>query len=77
MVVMMIEMIAPIAIMEDMLGPRATIKMGPSATFGMAFKITKYGSSTLDRKGDHQRIAARMVPKSVPRIKPRTVSESV
>src|SRR5690554_3355875 len=77
MVVIMMEMIAPIAIIEVIVGPRATIKIGPKATFGIEFKTTKYGSNIFDKNGDHQRMAAKIVPRRVPKIKPNTVSLNV
>ncbi len=77
MVVMMMEMMAPIATIDVKLGPNATINIGPSATFGMELRTTKYGSNIFETKGDHHRIAARNVPKMVPRIKPNTVSDNV
>ncbi|MNV72077.1 hypothetical protein D3C71_1651350 [compost metagenome] len=57
--------------------PNITMKIGPSATFGMLLKTTMYGSSTADRKGDHQIRAASSVPSSVPRTKPAAVSQTV
>ena len=38
--------------------PNQTIKTGASADFGRAFKITRYGSSTLDNVSFHQKIVA-------------------
>ena len=74
---MMTEIIAPIVMIELIPGPITTIKIGPSATFGIALSITRYGSNTFDKKGDHQRIAANIVPINVPIIKPNTVSNIV
>ena len=74
---MMTEIIAPIVMIEPIPGPITTIKIGPSATFGIELSITRYGSNTFDKKGDHQRIAANIVPINVPIIKPNTVSNMV
>lgn len=74
---MMIEIIAPIAIIDVYPGPSATMIMGPSATFGSEFKITKYGSATFEIIGDHHKIAAITVPRRVPNINPSTVSNNV
>lgn len=73
----MTEIIAPIVMIEAIPGPMTTIKIGPSATFGIALSITRYGSNTFDNKGDHQRMAASIVPINVPIIKPNTVSNIV
>lgn len=51
--------------------------IGPSATFGMAFRTTRYGSSTRARSGIHQRKVAIMAPSTVPRMKPTPVSSNV
>src|SRR5574342_584674 len=73
----MIEIIAPSATIEVKFVPRATINIGPSATLGIELSTTRYGSKIFERMGDHHKRAARTVPISVPRIKPRTVSASV
>ncbi|EEL68450.1 ABC transporter permease protein [Bacillus mycoides] len=39
--VMMIEMITPIAIEDEIFGPKITMMIGPSATFGIAFRTTR------------------------------------
>ncbi|MNY52669.1 hypothetical protein D3C86_1883590 [compost metagenome] len=57
--------------------PNITMKIGPSATFGILLKTTIYGSSTADKNGDHQMTMARRVPSSVPSRKPTTVSPTV
>lgn len=74
---MMMEMITPIAIDEEIFGPKITMIIGPSATFGMAFRTTRYGSSTRARSGIHQRKVAIMAPSTVPRMKPTPVSSNV
>ncbi|MNR59012.1 hypothetical protein D3C85_1801690 [compost metagenome] len=66
-----------IATIENKPGPKPTINSGPSATFGMLFSTTMYGSSTLARNGTHQINAASSVPASVPSKKPITVSPTV
>ncbi len=77
MVVIMTLMMAPIAMMLIKLGPSATIRIGPRATFGIAFKITRYGSKILASRLDHHNKAARHVPINVPSKKPSTVSNKV
>ena len=67
----------PIAIDEEIFGPKITMIIGPSATFGMAFRTTRYGSSTRARSGIHQRKVAIMAPSTVPRMKPTPVSSNV
>lgn len=47
------------------------------ATFGKLFKTTKYGSETLLKKYDHQRIIAIIIPMPVPSKKPINVSMHV
>lgn len=44
------------------------------ATFGKLFKTTKYGSETLLKKLDHQRIIAITIPIPVPNKNPIKVS---
>lgn len=68
---------APIAMIEGYPGPRATIRIGPKATFGIAFKITRYGSIIFENIGDHHSNAASKVPSRVPKIKPKIVSVKV
>jgi len=76
-VVIITEIIAPIAIIDTYPVPKATIKIGPNATFGIAFKTTKYGSSMFERRSDHHKSAAIKTPKTVPIINPSTVSNNV
>ena len=38
---MMMEMITPIAIEDEMFGPKITMMIGSSATFGIAFRTTR------------------------------------
>ena len=55
--------------------PTQTIKIGPRATLGRAFKMTRYGSDTRERNFDHQSRLAISVPATVPSRKPTTVSK--
>ncbi|MNC52447.1 hypothetical protein D3C75_1017930 [compost metagenome] len=57
--------------------PNMTMKIGPSATLGILLNTTIYGSSTADKKGDHQMMTASKVPSRVPSTKPTTVSPTV
>ena len=57
--------------------PTQTIKIGPRATLGRAFKMTRYGSDTRERNFDHQSRLAISVPATVPSRKPTTVSKTV
>ena len=50
------------------------IIIGPNATFGKLFNTTKYGSATLAKNFDHQRIIAIPTPKIVPNPNPTIVS---
>ncbi len=74
---MMMEMITPIAIDDEILGPKITMIIGPSATLGIAFRTTRYGSRTRAKSGIHQRNVAIIAPSTVPRMKPTPVSSSV
>ena len=67
----------PIAIDDEIFGPKITMMIGPSATFGMAFRTTRYGSSTRAKSGIHQRKVAMIAPSTVPRMKPIPVSSNV
>src|SRR5690625_3709978 len=49
--------------------------MGPSATFGIAFIMTRYGSIILESRGDDHNNDAVAIPSTVPMMKPRTVSK--
>ena len=50
------------------------IIIGPNATLGKLFNITKNGSNTFDKNLDHHRQIAINRPKIVPDKKPITVS---
>jgi len=63
--------------LEDKPGPKMTIKTGPRATFGMALKITRYGSNIFESLGDAHKMAARSAPSNVPRTNPIIVSNTV
>ena len=54
--------------------PMHTIKTGPSAVLGSAFNTTRYGSSTFEAVGHHQRMTAMMIPQIVPLRNPMIVS---
>ena len=71
---MMMEMITPIAIDEEIFGPKITMIIGPSAT--LAWRL---GPRDMDRarRGIHQRKVAIMAPSTVPRMKPTPVSSNV
>ena len=73
-IVMIADIIRAIKIIEFMLAPTQMIISGPKATFGNEFKIVKYGSNTLARKGFHQRMVAHPIPMIVAKKKLRIVS---
>src|SRR5699024_10484195 len=76
-VVMITEITAPIIIIDIYPGPSATIIIGPSATLGIAFRMTKYGSDILATRLDDQSTLAKMIPKIVPNKNPIIVSNKV
>lgn len=49
-----IETEIPVTMMVLVLAPSQTIRSGARADFGRLFKMTKYGSSILDRMGKRQ-----------------------
>lgn len=53
------------------------IIIGPNATFGRLFKTTKNGSETFDKKSDHHKMIAIIMPKKVPSKNPIKVSYTV
>ena len=60
------EIARAIVIIAGAPAPTQTIITGPKATLGKLFKITKYGSATLDKKSDHHNKQAISVPIKVP-----------
>ena len=64
-------MIAPVP------APTQIIIIGPNATLGKLFNITKYGSETLLINLDHHNIIAIMHPITVPKENPIIVSYTV
>ena len=54
--------------------PTHKIIIGARAVLGKLFSTTRYGSKTFEMKLDHQRSIAIKIPKTVPAIKPTTVS---
>ena len=63
--VMIRDIARVIAIIAPAPTPMHTIKTGPSAVLGSAFNGTRYGSSTFEAVGHHQRMTAMMIPQIV------------
>src|SRR5699024_11296987 len=55
-----------IMMIERYPGPSATIRIGPSATLGIALSMTKYGSDIFAVFSDNQRNVAMPIPSIVP-----------
>src|SRR5699024_12050770 len=55
----------------------ATIRIGPSATLGIALSKTKYGSDIFAVYSDNQRTVAMPIPSIVPMKNPISVSPNV
>ena len=60
------EIASAIVIIAGVPAPTHTIIIGPNATFGRLFRITKYGSATFEMKSDHHKMLASRVPINVP-----------
>ena len=62
------------AMIELVPAPIQTMKIGPRAVFGSAFKTTRYGSRTRESVSLHHSVIAIKTPSSVPSRNPTTVS---
>src|SRR5699024_12630908 len=75
--VIITEIMAPIMMIERYPGPSATIRIGPSATLGIALSMTKYGSDIFAVFSDNQRTVAMPIPSIVTMKNPISVSPNV
>ena len=76
-IVTIVEMRSAITMIASIPAPTQTMRIGPSAIFGRALSTTIYGSKILARVLLHHMSTAMSVPRSVPIIKPATVSNVV
>src|SRR5699024_12352410 len=68
---------APIMMIERYPDPSTTIRIGPSATLGIALSMTKYESDIFAVFSDNQRTDAMPIPSIVPMKKPISVSPNI